>query len=197
MTSRLICVLLPLLALSCADGTAPVAVDAQWNLTCPADTEVGCGALAPETCLGSVGQRTIEGEYREISCMGDPIIAICESVERADGTTFIGLEANVGNDFAFELSAIVNRNDTSVGPTSCDVTIIEDQLPYDIGTCGQDPPSMEQPCQLTNVSTVGGEVSFSLQCVSLLSSTSSLGFDVGAVGGGPTTIRFQNCTGSF
>jgi hypothetical protein len=196
MTRRSICVLLPLLALSCAEGTSPVTVDAQWNLTCPADSEVGCGALAPETCLGPIGQRTIAGEFREISCTGDPIIAVCNSVERADGTTFIELEANVGNDFAFELTAIVNRNDDSVGAT-CDVTIVEDQLPYDVGACGREPPSMDQPCQLTNISTDGAEVSFDLQCASLLSSTSSLGFDVGAVGGGPTTIRFQNCTGSF
>jgi len=177
-----------------------VLVDAQWNLTCPADTEVDCGSLAAETCLGSVGQRTILGVHGEPACMGDAILAVCESVDRADGTRNISLEVNVdrGNGsfpkFAFELGARINAADDSV--ESCNVTIIEDEVPYDIGDCGEEPPSMAQPCQLSSISTGNGEVSFAIECRSLLSSvTGTSGFDVSAVGGGPTTIQFANCRG--
>ena len=50
---------------------------------------------------------------------------------------------------------------------------------------------MQQPCQLSDVSVEGSEVSFDVECDSL----PSLGYGVGAVGGGPTTIRFANCIG--
>lgn len=200
-TGRLACLLSSVLALSCAGDGGPVFVDAQWNLTCPADTEVDCGTLAEQTCLGSVGQRTILGLHGEQACTGDAILAVCESVDRADGTRNISLEVNVdrGNrsfpKFAFELGARVNAVDDSV--ESCKVTIFEDEVPYDItGVCGEEPPSMEQPCQLSSVSTGNGEVSFAIECRSLLSSvTGTSGFDVGAVGGGPTTIHFANCKG--
>ena len=175
-------------------------VDAQWNLTCPADREVDCGTLATETCLGSVGQRTILGVHGENACTGDAILAVCESVDRADGTRNISIEVNVdrGNQsfprFAFELGARINAADDSV--QSCNVTIIEDEVPYDIGDCGEESPSMEQPCQVSSVSTGNGEVSFAIECRSLLSSvTGTSGFDLGAVGGGPTMIQFANCEG--
>jgi hypothetical protein len=194
--NRLMCALPALLALSCAESGGPVLVDAHWNLTCPSGGAAGCGTLAQETCLGAVGQREIVGEYRQAACTGDPIIAICEAVQRADGTRSITLEANVGNDFAFELRGATIDTGDVVQQTACNVTIIEDQVPYDIGTCGEDAPSMEQPCQLSNISTQGNEVIFNLECRSLLSSvTGTSGFDVGAVGGGPATIRFANCIG--
>lgn len=200
-TSRLVGLLLSVLALSCAQDGGPVFVDAQWNLTCPADTEVGCGSLAAESCLGSVGQRTILGEHGEVACTGDAILAICESVDRADGTRSILLEVNVdrGNrsfpKFAFELEARINATNDSA--ESCNVTITENEVPYDIGECGDEPPSMAQPCQLSSISTGNGGVSFAIECKSLLSSVTgtSPGFDVGAVGGGPTTIQFANCRG--
>lgn len=185
--SRLSWALLLLLALSCADSGGPVLVDAQWNLTCPSGGD--CGSLAPETCLGAIGQRAIVGEHGQVACTDDPILGICEAVDRANGTRFISLEANVGNDFAFELDAIIGAGDGSVQQSSCNVTIVEDELPYDLGACGSEPPSMEQPCQLSNVSTEGNEVTLDLQCDSLLSSTTGFGFDVDA------TIRFANCTG--
>ena len=177
-------------------------VDAQWNLTCPADTEVDCGSLAAETCLGSVGQRTILGVHGEPACTGDAVLAVCESVDGADGTRYISLEVNVDRGdrsspkFAFELAARINAADDSVQEDSCNVTITEDELPYDIGGCGEEPPSMAQPCQLSSISTGNGEVSFAIECRSLLSSvTGTSGFDVSAVGGGPTTIQFANCRG--
>ncbi len=77
---------------------------------------------------------------------------------------------------------------------SCSVTITEDEVPYNVGGCGEEPPSMAQPCQVSNISTGDGEVSFAVECKSLLSSvTGTSGFDVGAVGGGPTPIQFANC----
>ncbi|MBT8468268.1 MAG: hypothetical protein KJN97_05915 [Deltaproteobacteria bacterium] len=198
-TSRLAGLLLSVLTLSCAQDGGPVLVDAQWNLTCPADSEVGCGSLAAETCLGSVGLRTILGEHGELACTGDAILAICESVDRADGTRNISLEVNVdrGNrsfpKFAFELEARINAADDSV--ESCNATITEDEVPYDIGDCGEEPPSMAQPCQVSSVSTGNGGVSFAIECKSLLSSVTGTtsGFDVGALGGGATTIQFANC----
>jgi len=200
-TGRLACLLLSVLALSCAQDGGPVLVDAQWNLTCPADSEVGCGSLAAETCLGSVGQRTIFGSHGESACTGDAILAVCESVDRPDGTRNISLEVNVDRGdrsfpkFAFELEARINATNDSV--ESCNVTITEDEVPYDIGDCGEEPPSMAQPCQLSSVSTGNGGVSFAIECKSLLSSVTGTtsGFDVGAVGSGPTTIQFANCKG--
>ncbi len=183
-------------AASCAESSNSVTVDAEWNLICPAGNEVGCGSLAEETCLGDVGQRAIMGARGETSCTGEPIVAACEAVERSNGMRVVFLEASVGGDFAFELTgATVDPGDGSMEATACNVTIVEDGLPYDVGSCGEDPPSMEQPCQLSNISTEGGEVVFDLECDALLSSVTGNGFDVGAVGGGPTTIRFNNCDG--
>ena len=48
-----------LLALSCAGNEGTVAVDAQWNLTCPSESSVDCGSLG-ETCLGAIGQRATD-----------------------------------------------------------------------------------------------------------------------------------------
>lgn len=193
--SRMMCVLLPVLALSCAESGGPVTVDAQWNLTCPADTEVDCGTLAQKTCLGTAGQREIIGEHRQSTCVGDPIIAICEAVQRADGKRIVSLEANIGEKFAFDLQGATVDIDGNVEQTACNITIIEDQVPYNVGGCGQDEPSMAQPCQLSAVSVEGSDVVFGLECRSLISSTTGAGFDVGAVGGGPTTMRFSNCVG--
>jgi hypothetical protein len=185
-----------LLALSCAESGGTVMVDVEYNLTCPDDTAVGCGSLAPETCLGSVGQRAIVGARGETSCTGEPIVASCEAVNRPDGLTVVFLEANIGNEFAFELAgATVDDDGQGGGQTVCNVTITEDGAVYDLGGCGTEEPSMEQPCQLSNVSAEGGEVVFDLECKSLINRASTNGFDVGAVGGGPTTIRFSNCSG--
>lgn len=195
--SRLACLLLSGLALSCAESGGAVVVDAQWNLSCPSSGGAGCGAWAPDSCIGDGSQRAIVGEHGQPVC-GDRILAICEAVDRSDGMTDITLEANVDRSggvtprFAFELSAKVDRSEDSV--ELCNVTIIEDEVPYDIGACGEGPPTMEQPCQLSNVST-GREIVFDLECDALLSSLTELAFDVGALGGGPTTIRFANCTG--
>jgi hypothetical protein len=194
--SRLPLVLVSMFALSCAESSGPVSVNAEWNLSCPGGSGAGCGALAEQTCLGVVGQRAIAGAHRQPACNGEPIIAICEAVQNADGTRDVFLETEVGGDFGLQLhGATVDAGDGVVEQTSCNVTIIEDGLPYDVGACGTEEPSMEQPCQLSEVSVEGGNVVFNLECDSLLSSTTGLGFDVGAVGGGPTTIRFGNCAG--
>ena len=185
-----------LLALSCAESGGTVLVDVEYNLTCPDDTAVGCGSLASDTCLGSVGQHAIIGARGETSCTGDPIVASCEAVERPNGLTVIFLEANIGSDFAFELQgATIDSGGNGTEQTACNVTITEDGAAYDLGGCGTEAPSMEQPCQLSNISTEGGEVVFDLECKSLISRTTTNGFDVGALGGGPTTIRFSNCSG--
>lgn len=189
------CLLLALCA-SCADGGGAVFVDAQYNLTCPADTAVDCGSFAPETCLGAAGQRALIGGHGQTSCSGDPIIAVCEAVPRSDGSRTVTLEASIDGRFAFELRGVTIADGTIVEPTACNVTIIEDEVPYDVGACGESPPSMEQPCQLANIRVAGGEVGFDLQCTSLLSSvTGTSAFDVGAVGGGPAPVRFVNCDG--
>jgi len=186
-----------MLALSCADSGGPVLVDAEWHLSCPSSGGAGCASWAQETCIGDGGHRAIVGEHGEPAC-GDRIIAICESIDRANGMRDITLEANVERgggsspQFAFELTVMVDGSDDSV--ELCNVTIIEGGVSYDFGACGQEPPSIAQPCQLSNVSTVG-EVVFDLECDSLLNRTTLLAVDVGALGVGPTTIRFANCTG--
>lgn len=193
--SRLACASTALFALSCAEGGGTVSVDAQYNLTCPDGSSAGCGSLAPDTCLGPVGQRSIVGVLGDTACNNDILDVKCEAVDRPDGRRFVALEAYVGDRFAFLVDAIVG--DESVEDV-CRVTIIEDMADYGglaTGTCGTEPPSVDQPCQLSNVSVEGGVVEFDLECESLLSSTSVSGFDVGAVGGGATRIRFGNCTG--
>jgi hypothetical protein len=188
--------LLLLLLASCANGEGAVLIDAQYNLTCPLDTAIDCGSLAPETCLGPAGQRAIVGVHGQASCTGEPIIAICEAVPRSDGSRTVALEANIGGRFAFELRGATIDDGTMVQQTACNVTILEDEVPYDVGACGEEPPSMAQPCRLSNINVAGGEVAFDFECVSLLSSvTGTSGFDVGAVGGGPATMRFLNCNG--
>ena len=192
--SRFLCALLPLFALSCADSGGPVVVDAQWNLSCPS-SGVGCGSWAQETCIGNGGQREIVGEHGQAACDGDQIIARCVAVDQSDGTRKLTLEANIGDKFAFELRGATVDSGGSVEQTACNVTIIEDEVPYDVGACGQEPPSVNQPCQLSNIETGGGVVTFGLECASLISATSANGFDLGALGGGPTTMRFSNCAG--
>jgi len=198
--SRFVCALLPMLALSCADSGGPVLVDAEWYLSCP--SEVGCASWAQDTCIGKLGQRAIVGEHGQPEC-DDRIIAICEAIQRADGMRDIRLEANVDRNggsspqFAFELEVKVDTNDDSVD--LCNVTITESGSSYGaidtLGACGTEEPSIEQPCQLSNISTEGNEVVFDLECDALVNSTTLLAVDVSAVDGGPTTIRFANCTG--
>jgi hypothetical protein len=192
--------LLPGVLLSCAESGGPVSADAQWNLTCPADGAVGCPGAPAETCLGVGGlrgPRAIVGTHGEPACTGDPIIAFCEAVQDADGTRIVTLEANVDDYFAFELHAEISE--TGEGPvTECDVTIIENQTAYGgmvTGRCGREDISMAQPCKLTDVSVQGGNFSLGLECDSLINTTTTLAYDVGAVGGGPTTISFANCVG--
>ncbi|MBW1831428.1 MAG: hypothetical protein DRH23_04815 [Deltaproteobacteria bacterium] len=197
--SRLMWVLLPVLALSCAETGGPVSVNAEWNLTCPADSPVGCPGAPANTCLGDGGHRAILGEHRQLACTGDPIRAICEAVQGADGTRLVTLEANIADDFAFELHAeTIEAGDGLVEQTDCYVTIIEEGTSYGgrtLGRCGEDDISMDQPCQLSGISVQGSDVSFELACESLINGTSVLAYDVGAVGVGPTTITFANCVG--
>jgi hypothetical protein len=197
--SQLMCALLPVLLLSCAESGGPVLVDAEWNLTCPADSAVDCPGTPVETCLGDGGQRAIVGEHRQPACTGDPIKAICEAVQGADGTRIVTLEANIAGDFALELHAeTIETGDGLVEQTDCHITIIEDQTSYGgslLGRCGEDDISMDQPCRLSNISVAGSDVSFELECKSLINATSVLAYDVGAVGVGPTTVTFGNCVG--
>lgn len=193
------CGLLPVLLLSCAESGGPVLVDAEWNLSCPVDGAVDCAGDPAETCLGDGGERAIVGEHRQAACSGLPIIAICEAVQRADGTRIITLEANVADEFALELhAATVETGDGLVEQTDCYVTIIENQASYGgstLGRCGEGDISLDQPCKLSGISVQGSDVRFELECHSLFNPTSILAYDVGAVGVGPTTITFANCTG--
>lgn len=192
---RLSLLVLALGVASCASGEGPVAVDSSWNLTCPIDSAVGCGALV-ETCLGSVGERTVVGGRGDVACNEQPIAVGCQAIDRPSGERTIFLEASVGADYAFELrGATIDTGNGSIEAEGCTVTIVEGGLPYDLGDCGPEPPSMAQPCQVSGVVSEDGELSLDLLCRSLMSSTTGNGFDVGAVGGGPTTISFSNCEG--
>ena len=188
---RFACVMSALFAVSCGGNDGTVMVDAEWNLTCPSGSAVGCGSLG-DTCLGPVGRRTMFGARGDASCSGDPIDVSCEAIERSNGVTSITLKANIDNRYAFELDTLLAENAVD---SVCNVTIIEDQGMYDFGVCGMDPPSFEQPCQLSNISTDNNEVIFDLRCEAIVSRTTGFGFDVGGVGSEPATIRFANCTG--
>ena len=190
-------VLLSLLALSCAEGEGPVVVDASWNLTCPSSSSAECASWAEDTCLGDAGQRTIAGAHGEASCTDEPIIATCEVVER-DGMTVINLKAAVGG-FGFELTGAATEATPSADEqTVCVVTITEEGVDYGrivmLGSCGREEPSVEQPCQISNVVAEAGVIAFDLECDALLNSASGFGFDVNATSGQPP-ISFSNCSG--
>ena len=204
--SRFACLLVSMLALSCASSDAPVSVDAEWNLSCPGDTDVDCAPIAdPQTCLSeddegvvAPGWRSMVGSSGDTACTGDKLVASCEAIDRPDGVRVVFLRVGVGDGFALELrGATVDAGDGSTEQTECYVTITEDGAVYggeQAGTCGTEEPSMEQPCRLSNIMTGGGAVEFDLECESLISAAVA-GFDVGAIGPGPTAIRFENCAG--
>lgn len=155
----------------------------------------------PETCLGSGGSRDIIGLNGEVSCEENtPIIAICEATQTSDDRLILNLVASVGDLFAFELRGAAIERDGTLTESSCEVTIIEDELAYggDLGGCGAEEPSMEQPCQITNVvvsDDAGADLAFDIECQELISGTTGNAFDVGGLGGGPSTIRFARCSG--
>jgi len=193
---NLLAVLLPLLGVGCADA-GPVATGVLYNLTCPAPP-AGCGSLAAGTCLGTGGLREILAINGEVSCDGEtPVIAICEGTRRSDGGLLLTLVASVGDRFAFELRGATVDSDGSMVSGACELTIIEDQLSYggNVGACGAEPPSMDQPCQISNVVLGGADISFDVECEALLSNVTEKAFDVGGPNGEPATIRFARCTG--
>ena len=188
--------MLPLLGISCA-GEGPVATDASYNLTCP-DLPASC-SLPQGNCLGNGGLREILGVNGEVSCDGEtPLIAICE-LQRFEGGQLLTLVASVGDEFAFELRGATVESDGSVSGAACAITIIEDQVSYGgrLGACGDAQPSMEQPCQISNVvlgDADGADISFDVACEGLLSDTTANSYDVGGREGGPARIRFARCT---
>ncbi len=193
---RLIVMMLPLLGVSCA-GEGPVATDASYDLTCP-DPPASC-SLPQSNCLGNGGLREILGVNGEVSCDGEtPLIAICE-LQRFEGGQLLTLVASVGDEFAFELRGVAVESDGSVSGAACAVTIIEDQVSYGgrLGACGDAQPSMEQPCQISNVvlgDADGADISFDVACQGLLSDTTGNSYNVGGREGGPARIRFARCT---
>jgi hypothetical protein len=196
--------MLPLLGISCA-GEGPVAAEALYDLSCPPPPAT---CTQPQsTCLGNGGNREILGVNGEAVCDDQStILAICEAIPRSNGGFVLTLIASVlgqdedgvpSVDFGFELrGAVVGADDSMSG---CEVTIVEDGLAYgsNLGTCGREPPSMDQPCQISNVilgDADGADISFELKCDTLLSSTGHA-FDVGGGTDGRATIRFARCTG--
>lgn len=188
-------VLLSALVAACStDGAA--ATDTTYTLTCPA-APTSCGALAESTCLRPEGAPQGERELflidDEIACDGDQAVVICEASQTSDGRRNLNLEALVGSSFAFEVSVVVG-GDNSMIEGLCDVTVVEDGLAYGgtLGTCGFEPPSLEQPCQVSNLvigNIDGADISFDVSCERLLSPTTESGFDVDA------TVRFARCDG--
>jgi len=188
--------MLPLFSVSCADD-GPVATGVLYNLTCPASPTT-CGSLAEGTCLGPGGLREILGLNGEVSCDDvTPVVAICEATRRSDGGLILTLVASVGDRFAFELRGATVDSTGTIVSGGCELTIIEDELSYggDLGACGAEPPSMAQPCQISNVSLDGAEISFDVECEALLSDVTENAFDVGGPNGGPATVRFARCNG--
>jgi len=189
----------PWFSASCADEGGPVATDTAYLLSCPSETSVPCGAIDQGTCLrpegGPAGARELFGLNGETSCeRDDPVLAICEAQETEAGDLLITLEAAVGSQFAFELrGAVVDRDGTNVEGT-CQITIVEDSASYggSLGACGSEPPSLEQPCQISNVvvdDAAGIDLSFDFECEGLISPTSTQGFDVDG------SARFARCQG--
>lgn len=180
----------------CSGDGGPAATDTQYTLTCPA-APTGCGSISEDTCLqpdgGAVGQREIFASNGELSCDDESVaIVICRGSESADGRLTLELEAVVGA-FGFTTRVVASSDGASVDGR-CQVTVIEEDLSYGgpLGACGIDPPSMEQPCQISNF-TVDDEssinVSFDVECEALMSDVTTNGFDVQA------SIRFARCTG--
>jgi hypothetical protein len=166
-------------------------------LTCPAPP-TGCGAFASSTCLrpagAPVGEREILGLNGDTACDGSQLIARCELNEGSDGSLRLTLVASV-EDFAFELRATGLAADGSAIENSCHVTVVEDQASYGgqvLGTCGLGPPTLAQPCRLSNIELgeiEGVDVSFNVECNSLRSDVTGDGFDVDG------RIQFARCEG--
>lgn len=195
---RLTVAIVALVAVSCSDG-GPTETDTSYNLTCPA-APTECGSLAASTCLGSGGVRNIVGVNGGPSCDDEPpVVAICEATERADGDLILTLVASVGDGFGFSLRGATIDPEGSMVMGSCEITIVEDQASYggNAGRCGSEPPSMEQPCRISNV-TLGGadaDLSFDVECENLVDGVSNRAFDVGGTNGGAATVRFLRCDG--
>ena len=181
----------------CSDADGPAATDTIYALTCPA-APTECGSLSEDTCLrpdgGAIGDRDIFGENGELGCDGENVtIVVCRATETESGRQMIDLEASVGG-FGFETRIFASIDGATIDGT-CEVTVLEDDLAYGgaLGTCGIEPPSMEQPCQISNISIGDDEsidVSFDVLCEGLRSETVPTdGFDVQA------NIRFARCTG--
>ena len=193
------------LVVSCADEEGPVAGNAVYTLDCPGQgSGVECGARDPDTCLrpagGGIGAREIRGVNGEVSCDGiSPLVFVCRGQENINGDLLIDLEASVPfgggttTDFGFDLDATITTDGQMI-TGNCEITITEDEATYggELGGCGFDAPSMEQPCQVSNF-VIGdpGEIdlSFDVNCVNLISSISTAGFDVAG------TIQFARCDG--
>ncbi|MEM9728871.1 MAG: hypothetical protein AAF997_09820 [Myxococcota bacterium] len=182
-------------AVGCSGDGGPAATDTEYTLTCPASQP--CGSLSDTTCLrpegGAVGEREIFAENGELSCDDETTtIVVCEATETTDDRLIVQLEATAGA-FGFDTRIVASGDGASIDG-SCEVTVMEDELAYGgmLGTCGIEPPSMDQPCQISNF-TVDEEgpvnVSFDVECVGLLSSVTEEAFDVQA------SIRFARCTG--
>ncbi len=204
---RYVCVSGAALLASCAASDGTVSVDAEYNLTCPAGTGVECGALG-NTCLGPVGQRSLIGADGDESCScadGDesciaaPLDVTCRAV-RSGPRTLIELGASVvengalGEIYGIELDVILDGDSME----RCNVTIMEDGAAFEFGGCvlAPEPTTVERPCQLSNLATGGGEVAFDLECEpNPILNLAAFGFNVSAIGSGPATIRFSNCSG--
>ncbi|MEM7137519.1 MAG: hypothetical protein AAF500_13110 [Myxococcota bacterium] len=181
--------------LGCDDG-GPAATNTSYTLTCPA-APTACGPLSDTTCLrpdgGPAGERVIFATNGELSCDGEtPAIVVCRATATTEDRQILDFEAVVG-DFGIETTIIVTVEGATIQGT-CEVTLLEDGVSYggSLGTCGVEEPSMEQPCQISNLTVGdadGAEIGFDLACRSLISDLTESGFDVDA------TVEFARCDG--
>lgn len=182
----------------CGDPN-PGLLYADFRYATRCEETLGCpGAVEHDICGYNLSDPCYEG-------MPSPTLS-CSVTEMEGATRTINFSAQQGGGFSIRVEGlVVPFNGGSGGGAGCRVSVVEGNNRYE-GRCGGAEPSMEQPCQITNVAfrddlgnpTITGEIF----CQYLPNEASrSLRIEVTNIGMGPgpastpATFRFANCSG--
>lgn len=179
---------------ACSDGGSGRAfADMVWQVRCPNPPVPGVG------CPSDSMQRDInhlDGEE------GHQIA--CGVSDLPDGRQSFFFRAFHGTDYGIGVQrAIVPAGGGVVSGMSCEMTIIEDDNTYK-GTCGANPPSETQPCQLTGLTfsreSDGDTVTGTIFCKNVPNEVAperSRDVTMAGPGGGGAgfSLRLVNCDG--
>jgi len=144
MRTTLALVLVAFGAASCGGDGGGVAVDAQYQVTCPIDTSgPACGSASDPVDVLGFDDEEVEGK--------GVITATCSAVDSADGSKNLRFSIGYGNDPLMTVRGLVISPDG--GPvlgSSCVVEVRQDGNTFGgatYGACGNVAPTDDQPCQ--------------------------------------------------